>query len=146
MGETFNKKEKEKKKREKQIAKQERKEARKANSAKGSSLEDMLAYVDEFGNLTSTPTEYRNKKETSLDEIQISVPTQEERDQVVTKKGKVKYFNMEKGFGFITELISGKDVFFHINSLVHQVQVNDRVTYELTRGKKGNEAINITKL
>ena len=146
MGETFNKKEKEKKKKEKQIAKQERKEDRKINSAKGSNLEDMLAYIDEFGNLTSTPTDYRYKKETSLEEIQISVPTQEERNQIVTKKGKVKFFNTEKGFGFITELISGKDVFFHANSLLHQVMVNDRVTYELVRGKKGNEAVNITKL
>ena len=146
MGETFNKKEKEKKRREKQMAKQERNEPRKINSTKGGSLEDMLAYVDEFGNLTSTPTEYKNKKETSLDDIQISVPTQEQREQVVTKKGTVKFFNLEKGFGFINELSSGKDVFFHVNSLVHQVQMNDRVTYELTRGKKGYEAVNITKL
>lgn len=145
MGETFNKKEKEKKRREKKIAKQERKESRKANS-KGSSLEDMLAYVDEFGGLTSTPTEYRNKKETRLDEIQISVPTQEERAQIQTKKGTVKFFNTEKGFGFISDPVSGKDIFFHVNSLVHQIQENDRVSYELTRGKKGNEAVNITKL
>lgn len=145
MGETFNKKEKEKKRREKKMAKQERKETRKANS-KGSNLEDMLAYVDEFGNLTSTPTEYKNKKETSLDEIRISVPTQEERAQIETKKGTVKFFNTEKGFGFINDLTSGKDIFFHVNSLIHQVQMNDRVAFELTRGKKGSEAINITKL
>ncbi|WP_447641883.1 MULTISPECIES: cold-shock protein [Chitinophagaceae] len=145
MGETFNKKEKEKKRKEKKLAKQERKEARKTNS-KGSSLEDMLAYVDEFGNLTSTPTEYKNRKEASLDEIQISVPTQEEREQVVTRKGTIKFFNTEKGFGFIRELTSGKDIFFHVNALLHPVQENDRVSYEPIRGKKGTEAINITKL
>lgn len=146
MAETFNKKEKEKKKKEKKMAKLERKEMRKVNAVKGASLDDMMAYVDDFGNLTSVPTDYKSKKEVSLDEIQISVPTLEERSQVITKKGKVKYFNLEKGYGFISELTSGKDIFFHVNSLVHDVQTGDRVTYELTRGKKGDEAVNITKL
>lgn len=146
MSETFNKKEKEKKRKEKQAAKQERKDARKMNSNKGASLTDMMAYVDEFGNLTSTPTDYKNKKETDLSEIQISIPTQEERDQVVQNKGVVKYFNVDKGYGFINDQSSGKDVFFHLNSLVHQVQSNDRVTYEIVKGKKGPEAVNITKL
>jgi len=144
--ETFNKKEKEKKKKEKKAAKAERSELRKMNAKKGADLEDMLAYVDEFGNLTSVPLDYKNKKETSLDEIRISVPTLEEREQTALNKGKIKYFNQDKGFGFISDQQSGKDVFFHVNSLVHPVQENDRVTYELTRGKKGPEAQNVVKL
>jgi cold shock CspA family protein len=146
MSETFNKKEKEKKRKEKKAAKQERKDMRKMNATKGASLTDMMAYVDEYGNLTSTPMDYKNKREASLDEIQISIPTLEERDLVDTKKGVVKYFNTEKGFGFISDSVQKKDVFFHLNSLMHPVQANDRVSFELVKGKKGPEAVNITKL
>ena len=145
--ETFNKKEKEKKRKEKQNAKAQRKEERQMNAVKGAGLEDMMAYVDEFGNLTSVPTDYKNKKETNLEDIQISVPTLEEREQqTVTNKGKVTYFNTEKGFGFIKDQMTGQDVFVHVNSLVHSVEINDRVSFEMIRGKKGPEAINVVKL
>lgn len=146
MSETFNKKEKEKKRREKQVAKQERKEQRKMQSSKGADLSDMMAYVDENGNLTSTPLDYKTKKDVSLDDIQISIPKLEDRELVDTKKGIVKFFNQEKGFGFIQENNNKTDLFFHINSLVHAVNMNDRVTFEIVRGKKGPEAVNITKL
>ncbi|QES87833.1 cold-shock protein [Rhizosphaericola mali] len=146
MSETFNKKEKEKKRREKQVAKQERKEQRKMQSIKGAPLSDMMAYVDENGNLTSTPVDFKNKKDVSIDEIQISIPKLEDRALVDTKKGVVKFFNQEKGFGFIQENNNKIDLFFHINSLVHAVNMNDRVSFEVVRGKKGPEAVNITKL
>ncbi|PZP42966.1 MAG: cold-shock protein [Pseudopedobacter saltans] len=61
-------------------------------------------------------------------------------------KGVVKYFNVDKGYGFISDQTTRKDIFFHLNSLVHQVNANDRVTYEIVKGKKGPEAANITKL
>jgi hypothetical protein len=60
--ETFNKKEKEKKKKKKQQEKENRKEERKANSDKGKSFEDMLAYVDEYGNISDTPIDPKNRK------------------------------------------------------------------------------------
>ena len=53
--ETFNKKEREKKRRKKRQEKLEKKEERKSNSNKGKRLEEMFSYVDENGNLTSTP-------------------------------------------------------------------------------------------
>ncbi len=146
MGESFSKKEKEKKRKEKKMAKEEKMEARKSMSDKGKSLKDMMAYVDEFGNLTSNPTDYKNKQETRLEDIQISVPTMELREQVVSQKGIVGYFNEEKGYGFIKDSNSAKDVFFHINALLHKVQTGDRVAYQLVRGKKGPEASDITKL
>ncbi|PZP41889.1 MAG: DNA-binding protein [Pseudopedobacter saltans] len=146
MSETFNKKEKEKKKREKQMAKQERKELRKMQSTKGADLSDMMAYVDENGNLTSTPIDFKTKKDVNIEDIQISVPKLEDRLLAETKKGVVKFFNHEKGFGFIQENNNKTDLFFHVNSLIHSVDTDDRVSFEVTRGKKGPEAINITKL
>jgi hypothetical protein len=53
--ETYNKREKEKKKIRERMAKQEKKQERKANNNKGKPLEEMLAYLDENGNLSSTP-------------------------------------------------------------------------------------------
>ena len=54
--ETWNKKEAEKKRAKKKQDKEQKKEERKANAGNSSSFEDMLAYVDEYGNITSTPT------------------------------------------------------------------------------------------
>ena len=53
--ETWNKKEAEKKRAKKKQDKEQKKEERKANAGGSSSFEDMLAYVDEYGNITSTP-------------------------------------------------------------------------------------------
>ncbi|HSY62922.1 MAG TPA: hypothetical protein VK796_13650, partial [Cytophaga sp.] len=53
--ETWNKKEAEKKRAKKKQDKEQKKEERKANAGNSSSFEDMLAYVDEYGNITSTP-------------------------------------------------------------------------------------------
>lgn len=55
--ETFNKREKEKKKLQQRRDKAQRKEERKANNNKGKSMEDMFAFLDENGNLTSSPPE-----------------------------------------------------------------------------------------
>lgn len=55
--ETYNKREKEKKKIRLRNEKAEKREERKANKTKGKSLDDMLAFVDENGNLSSTPPE-----------------------------------------------------------------------------------------
>lgn len=61
--ETFSKKEREKKRLKKKKDKVEKKEERQANAQKGQSLEDMMVYVDENGNLTSTPPDPRKRKQ-----------------------------------------------------------------------------------
>ncbi|MBI4946736.1 MAG: cold shock domain-containing protein [Bacteroidetes bacterium] len=58
------------------------------------------------------------------------------------EKGTVKFFNDAKGFGFIkTE--SGKEVFVHSSGLIDKVRENDNVTFEITEGKKGPNAVNV---
>ncbi|ADY30654.1 MULTISPECIES: cold-shock protein [Cellulophaga] len=61
-------------------------------------------------------------------------------------KGTVKFFNDEKGFGFITEEGSGKDIFVHISGLVDEIREGDEVEYEVTEGKKGLNAANVRVL
>ncbi|SDL53597.1 cold shock protein (beta-ribbon, CspA family) [Catalinimonas alkaloidigena] len=62
------------------------------------------------------------------------------------KTGKVKFFNREKGYGFIVSDESNEEVFVHSSGLVHEIQQNDRVTYDLKQGKKGLNAINVEKI
>ena len=58
-------------------------------------------------------------------------------------KGKVKFFNTSKGFGFITQ-DEGEDLFFHVSELQGSVaNEGDKVEYEVGEGRKGPCAVNI---
>lgn len=59
------------------------------------------------------------------------------------KTGTVKFFNDEKGFGFIVEDGSNQDHFFHVSGLIDEVNKGDNVEFELKEGKKGLNAVNI---
>ena len=58
-------------------------------------------------------------------------------------KGTVKFFNTEKGFGFITPDDGGKDVFVHKNELVDNITEGDKVSYDVEQGQKGPNAVNV---
>jgi CspA family cold shock protein len=59
--------------------------------------------------------------------------------------GTVKFFNEEKGFGFIAQENSAKEFFVHANNLSQPVQKNDKVEFEIREGRKGPEAFNVKK-
>lgn len=59
------------------------------------------------------------------------------------EQGTVKFFNDEKGFGFITPENGGKDVFVHRNGLIDQINEGDKVTYDTEQGQKGLNAVNV---
>ncbi|SEI56856.1 cold-shock DNA-binding protein family [Dyadobacter sp. SG02] len=59
-------------------------------------------------------------------------------------KGRVKFFNETKGFGFITPEDGGDDIFVHTSGLKDNVRENDVVTYEVENGRKGLNAVNVT--
>lgn len=143
--ETFNKKEKEKKRLKQKQEKQEKMAERKAQSKKGKSLEDMMAYIDENGNISDTPPDPRRKVEFKTEYIQIGVPKQEDIPDT-PRTGIVSYFNDSKGFGFINEQASGERIFVHINQLTEPIHEGDKVTYEVERGPRGLNAIQVKKL
>ncbi len=58
-------------------------------------------------------------------------------------QGTVKFFNTSKGFGFIKPSDGGEDIFVHVSGLIDEVRENDQVSYEVERGKKGMNAINV---
>ncbi|PWG78553.1 cold shock domain-containing protein [Pararcticibacter amylolyticus] len=144
--ETFNKKEKEKKRLKKQQDKKAKAENRKANSDKGKSLEDMMAYVDENGNLTTTFTEFMAPKPVDLDDIAVAIPKQVQRPKDAPNTGVINFYNTAKGFGFIRDSETKEDVFFHVNSLTYEAKENDKVTFTTERGPRGLQAVGVAKL
>jgi CspA family cold shock protein len=59
------------------------------------------------------------------------------------KQGIVKFFNGEKGFGFIKTDGTGEEVFVHASGLIDQIKENDVVTFDVERGKKGMNAVQV---
>ncbi len=144
--ETFNKKENEKKKQKKRQDKEEKREERKANANKGQSLDSMLAYVDEFGNFSSTPPDPKQKVEISLEDIRIGVPKQEDIPAETLRTGTVTFFNESKGYGFIKDQHSQESIFVHVNGLVEPIKENNLVTFEVESTPKGLTAVNVKKV
>lgn len=58
-------------------------------------------------------------------------------------EGVVKFFNSQKGFGFIKENGTENEYFVHITGCVDEIRENDEVAFELKDGKKGLNAINV---
>lgn len=59
--------------------------------------------------------------------------------------GKVKFYNVAKGFGFITDNETSKDVFVHMSGIKGgEIKEGDQVTFEVQEGKKGPNAVDVT--
>jgi cold shock CspA family protein len=144
--ETFSKKEKEKKRLKKSKDKQEKAQDRKANSNKGKSLEEMFAYVDENGNITSTPPDLtKKKKQINSEDIQIGIARQEAVPHDTVRTGTVTMYNESKGFGFIKDSQTQESIFFHINGLIDPVKEGNNVSFETEQGQKGLNAVKVKK-
>jgi len=142
---TESKKEKEKRKLQKRKDKEQRKEERKANSLKGKPFEDMLAYVDENGNITSVPTDPSKKRSIAADQIVVSVPKQAAVADSL-HMGKVTYYNGAKGYGFITDSQTNESIFVHASALMMPIKENDKVSFSTERGPRGLSAVNVKKI
>ena len=143
--ETFSKKENDKKKLKKRKDKEEKREERKANSNKGKSLDEMMAYIDENGNISSTPPDPKKMRVINHEDIQIGVPKQEDVEVEVIRKGVVTFFNDAKAYGFIKDQRTQESIFVHINGLLEPVRENDKVTFEVEKGQKGLNAVRVKK-
>lgn len=145
MADSWNKKERERNKQKKKKEKAEKMQERKELSKNGTHPDNMIAYLDENGNISDTPPDPRKKKEFKLEDIQIGVPEYVPPSaEEMIRKGKITFYNTDKGFGFIRDLASQESIFFHVNNLTEPVNENDNVTFEVEMGQRGAQAVNIT--
>lgn len=58
-------------------------------------------------------------------------------------EGSVKFFNEDKGYGFIKDANSAQEFFVHVSGLIDEIKENDEVTFELAEGQKGFTAVQV---
>ena len=112
----------------------------------------MIAYVDHNGNLTDTPPDPSMKVDVDIEDIQISIPKTTEEDKIAAeeakiRKGKVSFFDHSKGFGFIIDAENQEKYFVHVSGILEDaIDENDKVSFELERGQKGMNAVQVKKI
>ena len=144
MSETWNKRERERNKQQKKKEKLEKRQEKKLANKGSNDLESMLAYVDENGNLSSKPVDPRKRVSVNVENIEIGVPKQREIDpDELSQVGIVTLFKTDKGYGFIKNLETQESYFFHVKSLIDPVKENNKVSFEIEKGPKGLNAINV---
>ncbi|MFT4093990.1 MAG: cold shock domain-containing protein [Niabella sp.] len=142
MGETWNKREREQKKRNAKKQKEEKKQERKEHSNKGKSLNEMLAYVDEFGNLSAIPPDKKQKPTSNIPPVVGNSREQQQLTDLV-RTGMVTFFDSNKGFGFIKDSQTQESIFVHINSSAVELKEHLKVMFEIQKGAKGPVAVNV---
>jgi len=138
--ETFNKKEVRKRKEKKKKDKEKKRLERKENESKGG-LDDMIAYVDEYGRITSEPPDPSKKEEVKLEDIEIGVPSRDPDEELDTvRQGTVTFYNDAKGYGFIRDSETKQSVFVHVNNVLEEIKEGNLVSFEMVMGPKGPAA------
>ncbi len=144
--ETSNKKEV-KNKQDKKRKEKAKKRLLKKESGKTTNFDDMIAYVDEFGMITSTPPDPKKKLVVDVADIELGATKNEPLDKAdFIRKGVVTFFNESKGFGFIRDMETKQDVFVHVNNTQDTIKENNMVTFEIGKGPKGPTALNVKLL
>lgn len=144
MHETSNKKEVQNKKDKKRKEKEKKRLERKENSKKSGGLDDMIAYVDQFGNITSEPPDPSKREKINAEDIEIKVERNRSTEpQSTNRKGIITFFNDSKGFGFIKDLDTQESIFVHLKGLLEPVAENNKVVFEVEKGFKGLNAFNV---
>ena len=143
--ETFGKKEREKKRQKKREEKALRKQQRKENAV-GGNFDDMIAYVDENGQIVDTPPDPAKKTKIKAENINLDYSKDAIDLEEEPMQGKVSFFNDDKGYGFIKDANSRDSYFVHINKVEGEIAEGDKVTFELEKGPKGMVAANVKRI
>jgi cold shock CspA family protein len=140
MADSFNKKEREKKRKKRKKDKAQKREQKKLDG--NTSVEFM--YLDGNGNLTTKKPDPSEKNNINLEDVEISTRKQGKSEgSNFTKAGKIKFYNTEKGYGFLVDEQTEESYFFHADSLHDDVKDNDKVTFEIGKGPRGPVAVEV---
>jgi cold shock CspA family protein len=133
--------------RNKQEQKRKQKEEKRANRRDGekkSGYDDMIAYVDENGMISSTPPDPEKKTDVALEDIVISSPRlTDDAESNTERRGKLIQFNESRGFGFIKDLATGQTYFTHVSDFTGHINEGDNVSFSLSRGPRGEVAVEV---
>ena len=139
-----NKKEIQQNKAKKRQEKEKKRLERKESSRQGGVLDDMIAYVDAYGNITSEPQDLSKREELNPEDIEIKTQRKNDAEpQNKIRTGIVTFFNESKGFGFIKDIDTQESIFFHMRGLLEPVKENNKVIFEVEKGVKGLNAFNV---
>ena len=131
-------------KNEKKRKEKEQKRARKKTEGKKSSFDDMIAYVDEFGKISSTPPDPDKKTVVDAESIELTITRNNPQNTPdFVRKGVVTFFNESKGYGFIRDLETRQSVFVHVNEMLEPIKENNIVIFEIGKGQKGPTALKV---
>lgn len=139
--ESFFKKEVRNKKEKKRKEKEAKRLAKRENDGK-TTFDDMIAYVDANGVISATPPEESPEK-INAEDIEVSVPRSIETEEDPLRKGIVTFKNESKGFGFIKDLKTSQDLYFHQNDAHDQIREGNLVSFEIEKRQRGLAAFNI---
>ena len=139
---SFNKKEREKKKAQKRKEKVAKRIERKDNVG-DTSMDSMMIYLDANGNFVNTPPDETQKGEVDETSIQISTPKSAPIDFDAERRGKVTFYNDQKGYGFIEQDGTQEKFFLHHTNLTGHVEESTKVKFKIKKGEKGFDAIDV---
>ena len=110
-----------------------------------SSFDDMIAYVDEYGKISSTPPDPNKKILVDVSGIELGATKNDavQKNDFI-RKGVVTFFNDSKGFGFIRDMENNQSVFVHANNLEEPIKENNIVAFEIGKGPKGLTALKVS--
>ena len=103
----------------------------------------MIAYVDEFGNVTDTPPDPAEREEINAEDIELGIPKKEKFQTMLRAWESFPSFNDSKGFGFIRDLDSRESIFVHINNVEGEIKEDSKVSFEVEQGPRGLAAIKV---
>ncbi len=103
----------------------------------------MIAYVDENGRLTDTPPDPGKKRKAKVEDIEISIPKQDDTYQDPVRQGRLTFFNDSKGFGFIKDSDTSESIFVHVSDFQDDIVEGDMVDFEIMKGQRGPTAVQV---
>ena len=120
-------------------------EARKIEAKESGKKGIEFAYVDHNGQLTDTPPDPSKKVKVKAKNIEVGIPKKSDETEAFDpiRKGTVTFFNQSKGYGFIIDSETQEKHFTHVSGLIDEISENNKVSFELEKGQRGMNAINV---